>query len=132
MPHLTSLKASNNLVKSVEFLSKPSVLEFLFVAEFAKNQIKSLPALTVKRLRVLDLKENLISSCAELNGHPTLERLELRKNKLKSAEGLSKMPNLTELYLAQNELQDLTGLHDLPKLKKLHLRENKQLEKLGY
>jgi len=124
IPHLLSLNASTNLINSLEVFTNPNVLPFLQILNLSNNKIKHFPAIQLPRLKKLNLNENGIDSCEDLQGHPALEVLELRKNKLKSCDGIKDMPKLRELYLAENKIKDLHGLDNLPSLQTLHLRQN--------
>lgn len=131
LPHLCVLKAAKNQVPSIDFFADEHKLQFLHHADLSFNRITLMPALAVKRLRKLDLKNNRIASCEQLRGHARLESLELRGNRLENLNGIRDMPMLVELYAAQNQLKDISGLANLPSLQRLHLRDNKPLESLS-
>lgn len=67
-------------------------------------------------MKKLILTENEINTCANFNGHESLEFIDLGKNKLKSLTGLKDMPKLTELVLTENEIVSVMELEGVPNL----------------
>lgn len=96
---------------------------FLEELNLSGNKISELQKIEIQNLKVLDLSKNIITTCENFRGHPTLRVLVLRKNKLTNLEGVECLPNLEELYAAENPLTTISNLKDLPSLKKLHLRK---------
>lgn len=77
------------------------------------------------RLKVLNLRSNLIKSLKGVETVTTLETLEMYDNRVKKMKYVDKLVNLTILDLSYNRLKRIRELSTLTRLKKLYLASNR-------
>lgn len=122
--YLVYLDTSSNEIKDISFLENPHIQTYLQFLNLSKNKIKNCPAFNLKRLRKLNLNENLISSLENFDGQNSIVLLEARKNTIKDLNGCSNMTSLKELYLGENQIKTMEGVKNNQNLEVLFLRSN--------
>ena len=108
---------------------KINQFSYLRVLQLAKNQIKSLPILSISGLKHLDLSYNQLTQLPERFDVMLLEKLFLNNNRLSTFDaGRGKVPvqnTIKELYLQDNQIKNLpTEFFTLQFLNKLDVRNN--------
>ena len=108
---------------------KINQFSYLRVLQLAKNQIKSLPILSISGLKYLDLSYNQLTQLPERFDVMLLEKLFLNNNRLSTFDaGSGKVPvqnTIKELYLQDNQIKNLpTEFFTLQFLNKLDVRNN--------
>jgi len=121
--HVLSLNLSSNAIPKLDWAAQE--LPHLLFLDLSKNQLQELPRLHMPALRRADFRFNQISTCADFQGHSTLQTLRLSSNQLASAAGLNKSPKLEVLELSENALADLNDVYRLPCLSTLEISKNK-------
>ena len=76
----------------------------------------------------LDLRDNALTSIAELGSHACLQRLYLGRNVVRDLAPVLSLKRLEVLDLSDNKMQSLTGLDSLPALRALNLAGEKPLQ----
>jgi len=119
----TILLQSNELTKiSTDFLC----LKKLKVLRLDRNKITTLDNLhQCSSLKSLDLSWNKLSTLEGISGLQSLEDLRLNNNNITSLKPLRALPSLTELEISNNELTNMNGLEQLPTLQTLRAENNK-------
>ncbi|CAE7338560.1 lrrc23 [Symbiodinium natans] len=123
LQHVLSLNLSSNAISKLDWT--PQELPHLLFLDMSSNQLAELPQLHMPALRRCDFRFNRISTCADFQGHSTLQTLRLSSNQLASAAGLNKSPKLEVLELSENMLADLNDVYRLPCLSTLDISKNK-------
>ncbi|CAE7490243.1 lrrc23 [Symbiodinium sp. CCMP2592] len=123
LQHVLSLNLSSNAIPKLDWAAQE--LPHLLFLDLSKNQLQELPQLHMPALRRADFRFNQISTCADFQGHSTLQTLRLSSNQLASAAGLNKSPKLEVLELSENALADLNDVYRLPCLSTLEISKNK-------
>jgi len=126
LPHVLQLGLSGNAIKSIAALleGEPLPLQYLIHLNLSENGLVALPPLTMPALKTANFSKNEIATCAEFQGHVSLEQLDLSENMLTTVEGLKELPSLTTLKLGSNEITDLAGLSGVPVLKTADFSKN--------
>ena len=80
MPHLLTITATGNEVKSIEMFRDEELFTFLQNLNLSDNLIAGFPALKLPKIIHLNLKGNQIGSLENFEGLPVLKTLNLSKN----------------------------------------------------
>ena len=95
---------ARNVLQDVKFLSNESLFPYIKSINLSGNQIESLPIIELRKIARLNLNNNAITTLEDFDGHKKLEVLELRGNKISTLKGLTRLESLRELYIAENRL----------------------------
>jgi GTPase SAR1 family protein len=89
-------------------------------------EIKNIGVLTkLKKLKYLNLSNNMLKSLKGLNKMSELENVHLNNNYISTVEKLSMMPNLVGLYLSNNNIKKVEFLSALERIETLDLHHNR-------
>ena len=128
---LKTLNLSNNKLTNVELSSFSGLInvEQLILRSNIISQIPPTLFKDLKKLILLDISENQMTSFESLTELTSLDSLLLAFNRLSSFKGIEKFPNLTVLDLKNNKLKGLdVGVINLKKLKTLDVSNNDLLD----
>lgn len=120
---LHTLSARENLVTDVSGLKNLRSLEQLDLSNSLPRHISLGVFRHLKRLKILDLSENHLSSLDTLPSLPALETLILNKAGLNTLSDLPKLYQLRTLNARMNEITDISGLQKLINLEELDISE---------
>jgi Leucine-rich repeat (LRR) protein len=120
---LKELKLYQNKIEHIAGLDTNTQLENLILHG---NQIAEIPNVfaPLKRLKVLRLDCNRLSSISNLGCCRSLVELNLAHNRLSSTRGIQSIISLERLNLADNDLRALDGLSDCKLLQELTVSSN--------
>jgi hypothetical protein len=79
---------------------------------------------SLRKLRHIDLSQNLITSLRPIRALPSLETINCSNNNLKVLDGLEECPQLSSIIAADNQIATIGDLRSLSRLRTLGLRGN--------
>lgn len=121
LTHLKRLDLSDNLIKSVESLSKLEQLEELWLGE---NNITDIDALgKLYNLKLLIIEDNNIRDISSLDELYKLIALDASRNHIEDMTVLSNLPNLSILYISHNNINRIQILQILDPFKVYYSEE---------
>jgi len=119
---ITHLDASGRGIKNLEGIEN---LRRLSVLNLRDNMIDDLsPIKALDKLKELDLRNNSVENLESISGLESLVKLNLRQNKISHIEALLNLKNIKELNLNRNNINTIEELQDLSSLEKLNLGYN--------
>jgi internalin A len=123
VPQLITADLWGNTIQTVPDLSSHADLQFLYLG---RNDLTQLSGINAPALEVLDIRENGLTTLADLGPQPNLKTLDASSNLLESIDlNPAHVPALTRISLWSNRISDLSGLANLPNLTgELNLRWN--------
>jgi Leucine-rich repeat (LRR) protein len=119
---LEKLNLSNNKIKSIENLDN---LDEVKTMHLNGNLVENLDKITMRRLNVLIIDNNIIKEIKNLDGFRSVTRLYLSNNFIEKIENLEPMKNLEKLDIGYNRIARMEGLESLKKIERLDLANNK-------
>lgn len=105
-PHLQYINVSKNQLTD---LSPLNSLENVVALNASENALQETPQLHSKRLQVVDLSGNQLTTLAGIQG-PSVTAIDFTNNKIESLQDLESLTNLKVLTLTENQLIDLSTL----------------------
>ncbi|KAI9332913.1 protein phosphatase 1 regulatory subunit SDS22 [Zopfochytrium polystomum] len=103
----------------------PDDIEDLDMTHARLRSLEELRFSRFRRLKVLGLRQNLITTIGGLDNLPSLQELDLYDNKISRIENLEGVPNLTYLDLSFNKIRHIQKVDHLVRLTDLFFVANK-------